>query len=127
MVSKVSIDVVKTTMKEQRKKAEQLVDVNTIKHTDAREIGAEWVCLQAIRELETEKFATPLNYKNAAICSSEPLAGVILRGAHGRWASLGTKQGGRRGLHTHTIRGRTTILSVKNEHFWFIPYIVIVI
>ena len=30
-------------------KAERLVDVNTIKHTDAREIGAEWVCLQAIR------------------------------------------------------------------------------
>lgn len=29
----------------------------------------------------------------------------MLRGAHGRWASLGTKQGGRRGLHTHTILG----------------------
>ena len=33
-----------------------LVDVNTIEHTDAREIGAEWMCLQALRELELEKF-----------------------------------------------------------------------
>lgn len=30
----------KVTMEESRKKAERLVDVNTIEHTDAREIGA---------------------------------------------------------------------------------------
>lgn len=52
MVNNGSIDAVKATMEESRKKAERLVDVNTIEHTDAREIGAEWVCLQAIRELE---------------------------------------------------------------------------
>ena len=40
MVNNGSIDAVKTTMKESRKKAERLVDVNTIEHTDAREIGA---------------------------------------------------------------------------------------
>ena len=51
MVNYGSIDAVKATMEESRKKAELLVDVNTIQHTDAREIGAEWVCLQAIREL----------------------------------------------------------------------------
>ena len=56
MVNNGSIDAVKTTMEESRKKAERLVDVNTIEHTDAREIGAEWVCLQAIRELEIDKF-----------------------------------------------------------------------
>ena len=56
MVNNGSIDAVKATMEESREKAERLVDVNTIKHTDAREVGAEWVCLQAIRELEIDKF-----------------------------------------------------------------------
>lgn len=56
MVNNGSIDAVKATMEESRKKAERLIDVNTIEHTDAREIGAEWVCLQAIRELEIDRF-----------------------------------------------------------------------
>ena len=56
MVNNGSVDAVKTTMEESRHKAERLVDVNTIKHTDAREVGAEWICLQAIRELEIDKF-----------------------------------------------------------------------
>lgn len=50
------MDAVKTTMEESRQRAERLIDVNTIKHTDAREIGAEWICLQAIRQLEIDKF-----------------------------------------------------------------------
>ena len=50
MVNNGSIDAVKASMEESREKAERLVDVNTIQHTDAREIGAEWVCLQAICE-----------------------------------------------------------------------------
>ena len=41
MVNNGSIDAVKTTMKESRKKAERLVDVNTIEHTDEHEIGAK--------------------------------------------------------------------------------------
>ena len=56
MVNNGNIDAVKTVMEESRHKAERLVDVNTIKHTDAREVGAEWICLQAIRELEIDKF-----------------------------------------------------------------------
>lgn len=54
MVKNGSIDAVKATIEESREKAERLVDVKTIKHTDAREIDAEWVCLQAIRELEID-------------------------------------------------------------------------
>ena len=42
MVKNGSIDAVKATMEESRQKAERLVDVNSIQHTDAREIGAEW-------------------------------------------------------------------------------------
>lgn len=56
MVKNGSIDAVRTTIEESREKCEHLVDVNTIEHTDAREIGAEWICLQALRELEFDKF-----------------------------------------------------------------------
>ena len=56
MVELGKIDVVKKCIEESRVKAERLVDVKTIKHTDARDVGAEWICLQAIRELEIDKF-----------------------------------------------------------------------
>lgn len=56
MVKNGSIDAVKSAKEESRKKAEHLVDVNTVRHTDARDIGAEWICLQAIRELEIDRF-----------------------------------------------------------------------
>ena len=29
-----------------RIKEEHLVDVNTVKHTDVRDVDAEWICLQ---------------------------------------------------------------------------------
>ena len=56
MVKNGSIDAVKSAKEESRKKAERLVDVNTVRHTDARDVGAEWICLQAIRELEIDRF-----------------------------------------------------------------------
>ena len=56
MVTNGSIDAVKEDIKVSHEKAKRLVDVDTVKHTDAREIGAEWICLQAIRELEIDKF-----------------------------------------------------------------------
>ena len=77
MVNNGSIDAVKTTMEESRKKAERLVDVNTIEHTDAREIGAEWVCLQAIRELEIDKFLSREGWSEIQINTT--LAHLITR------------------------------------------------
>ena len=56
MVNNGSIDAVKATIEESRFKADRLVDVNTVRHTDARDVGAEWICLQAIRELGIYKF-----------------------------------------------------------------------
>ncbi|MCM1489636.1 MAG: hypothetical protein NC095_02245 [Muribaculum sp.] len=50
------IDAARDSYNEAGRKARRLVDVNTIKHTDAREIGAENVCLQAIRELQLDEF-----------------------------------------------------------------------
>lgn len=56
MIELGKIDSIKKCIEDSRNKAERLVDVNTIKHTDARDVGAEWICLQAIRELEIDKF-----------------------------------------------------------------------
>ena len=56
MIELGKIDSVRKCIEESRCKAERLVDVNTIKHTDARDVGAEWICLQAIRELEIDRF-----------------------------------------------------------------------
>lgn len=56
MIKNGSVEAVKATIEESREKCERLVDVNTIEHTDAREIGAEWICLQTLRELEFDKF-----------------------------------------------------------------------
>lgn len=56
MIELGKIDSIKKSIEASRHKAERLVDVNTIKHTDARDVGAEWICLQAIRELEIDKF-----------------------------------------------------------------------
>lgn len=49
MVESGSVDAVKKNIGASVSKAKRLVDVETLKHTDAREIGAEWICLQAIR------------------------------------------------------------------------------
>ena len=56
MVKAGSVDAVRRTIEDSRAKAERLVDVDTMEHTDAREVGAEWICLQAIRHLEIDKF-----------------------------------------------------------------------
>ena len=77
MVNNGSIDAVKASMEESREKAGRLVDVNTIQHTDAREIGAEWVCLQAIRELEIDKFLSREGWSEIQINTT--LAHLITR------------------------------------------------
>lgn len=56
MKRKGTIDAARESYEESVQKARRLVDVNTIEHTDAREVGAENVCLQAIRELQIDKF-----------------------------------------------------------------------
>ena len=56
MLDEGSVDAVRRTIEESRQEAKRLVDVDTVKHTDAREVGAEWICLQAIRELQIDKF-----------------------------------------------------------------------
>lgn len=77
MIELGKIDTVKKCMEESRHKAERLVDVNTIKHTDAREVGAEWICLQAIRELEIDKLLAQKGWTEHKINTT--LAHLIIR------------------------------------------------
>jgi len=38
------------------------VDLNSIEHDDAREVGAEWLCLQALQELKIDEFLQSLGW-----------------------------------------------------------------
>ena len=77
MVELGKIDAVKRSIEASRVKAERLVDVKTIKHTDARDVGAEWICLQAIRELEIDKFLQQRGWHETKINTA--LAHLITR------------------------------------------------
>ena len=77
MVKAGSVDAVRRTIEDSRAKAERLVDVDTMEHTDAREVGAEWICLQAIRELEIDKFLEREGWSEIRINTA--LAQLIMR------------------------------------------------
>lgn len=77
MVNEGSVDAVKHMVEESRTKAERLVDVDTIKHTDARDAGAEWICLQAIRELKLDGFLASEGWSEVQINTA--LAHLITR------------------------------------------------
>ncbi len=77
MVNNGSIDAVKENIRQSHEKARRLVDVDTVKHTDAREIGAEWICLQAIREQEIDKFLEKQGWSEVKI--NTVLAHLITR------------------------------------------------
>ena len=55
MVEQGSVDIVQKVIDDSTAEARRMVDVGTMKHTDAREVGSEWLCLQAIRQLELDK------------------------------------------------------------------------
>ena len=67
MVEQGSIDIVQRVMEESAEEARRMVDVQTMKHTDARELGAEWLCLQAIRQLELDKLLKTEGWSDSRI------------------------------------------------------------
>lgn len=82
------IDAARNSYDEAKRKARRLIDINTIKHTDAREVGAENVCLQAIRELQLDVFLQREGWSERRINST--LASLIVRTVYSQseWASL---------------------------------------
>ena len=88
MKQKGTIDAARESYEESVRKARRLVDVKTIEHTDAREVGAENVCLQAIRELQIDKFLQRQGWTERKIQST--LSSLIIRTvyASSEWKSL---------------------------------------
>ncbi len=82
------IDAARNSYDEATRKARRLIDINTIKHTDARDVGAENVCLQAIRELQLDVFLKREGWSERKINST--LASLIVRTVYSQseWASL---------------------------------------
>lgn len=82
------IDAATTSYEEAERKISQLVDINTVKHTDAREVGAENVCLQAIRELQLDVFLRRQGWSERKINAT--LASLIIRTAYSpsEWKAL---------------------------------------
>ena len=62
MVEEKSLDIIPQAIEASKAKAERLVDVDTLEHKDARDIGAEWLCLQAIRQIKFDKFLRSLGW-----------------------------------------------------------------
>ena len=62
MVKLGSLDIISKAYEASNAKAERHVDTDTLEHKDARDIGAEWLCLQAIRQLEFDKFLLSLGW-----------------------------------------------------------------
>ncbi|MFR9600710.1 MAG: transposase [Rikenellaceae bacterium] len=71
------IDVAKKTLDDARSKARNFVDLDTVEHTDAREIGAENLCLQALKQLKFDTFLRTQGWSEQKIETA--LAHLIVR------------------------------------------------
>lgn len=48
-------------------KSKRMVDADTIKHKDAREVGAEWMCYQALEQLQVKQKLTALGWAEESL------------------------------------------------------------
>ena len=60
-----------------RKESEHYIDVNTAEHTDARNVGAEWLCKQTIDKLKLEEFLRNQGWSNHSTHTA--LSALIVR------------------------------------------------
>ena len=63
MIEQKSLDIIPNAIKESQAKARRRIDVDTLEHTDARDVGAEWICLQAVWQLRHDAFLRSLGWK----------------------------------------------------------------
>ena len=63
MVSKKKIDVTDQAFEQSKR----LVDIATLKHKDAREVGAEWMCYQALEQLQLKEKLEHLGWEEEDI------------------------------------------------------------
>ena len=67
LVEEKSLDIIPKAVEASKAKAGRRVDVDTLEHTDARDIGAEWLCLQAIRQIKFDKFLRSLGWSEEQV------------------------------------------------------------
>lgn len=60
-----------------RKESERYIDLDTAEHTDARNVGAEWLCKQTIDKLGLEEFLRDQGWSNHSIHTA--LSALIIR------------------------------------------------
>lgn len=77
MVEQGGIDSFDKARQASEAKASRLVDVDTLKHPEARDVGAEWICLQALRELGVDGFLKSEGWSSKKINTA--LAHLIVR------------------------------------------------
>lgn len=58
----------------------QRVDLNTLQHDEVREAGAEWLCLQAVRELQIDRFLKKRGWSDKAV--STAMAHIVSRAVY---------------------------------------------
>ena len=87
MIAEGQIDRFDNCEKASRKEAEHYIDLNTVHHTDAREVGAEWLCKQAIDQLQLEWFLTRQGWSKNLIDTA--LSHLIVRTVYApsEWAT----------------------------------------
>jgi len=72
IVQKIMVTGINKTqpLEEQAKKDLQTIDLNSIRNEDVREIGAEWLCKQAIEELGINEYLLKCGWKGEMITNS---------------------------------------------------------
>ena len=67
LVEEKRLDIIRQAFEASKRQAERRIDVDTLKHTDARDIGAEWLCLQAIRQIGFDRFLRSLGWSEEQV------------------------------------------------------------
>ena len=87
MITDGSIDRFDKLENEANKEKERYIDLDSVEHTDAREVGAEWLCKQAIDQLEIDKFLKQQGWSKMQIDTA--LSHLIVRTVYApsEWAT----------------------------------------
>ncbi|MGL5979471.1 MAG: IS1634 family transposase, partial [Phocaeicola sp.] len=70
MIEQGTVDIVRQVIEDSTAEARRMMDIDSMKHTDAREVGAEWLCFQAIRQLELDKMLLGEGWSESRIRSA---------------------------------------------------------
>ena len=62
LVEEDKLDLIHDAIEDSKEKAHRMVDTETLEHKEARDIGAEWLCLQALRQVGFDKFLLSLGW-----------------------------------------------------------------